>query len=274
MVAFPPCKINLGLSVLSKRADGYHNLETCFYPLPWHDVLEVIPAETFLFTSTGIVVEGKPEDNLCVRAYRLLKEECEIDTVNIHLHKIIPSGAGLGGGSSDAAYTLRLLNDIFSLNLDSKTLMEYAARLGSDCAFFIQDNPMLGTGRGEILKEIPLSLNDKFFVVVKPDIHVSTADAFANIKPKSSTPGISEIILNYPVTKWKELLKNDFEESVFKKYPAVKLIKEKLYSLDAVYATMSGSGSAVVGIFDHEVKLSDQFPGTTFWSGSHVGVKD
>src|SRR5688572_17709632 len=274
MVAFPPCKINLGLSVLSKRADGYHNLETCFYPLPWHDVLEVIPAETFLFTSTGNVVEGKPEDNLCVRAYGLLKEEFEIDPVNIHLHKIIPSGAGLGGGSSDAAYTLRLLNDIFSLNLDAKTLMEYAARLGSDCAFFIQDNPMLGTGRGEILKEIPLSLNDKFFVVVKPDIHVSTADAFANIKPNSSTPGISEIILNYPVTKWKELLKNDFEESVFKKYPAVKLIKEKLYSLGAVYATMSGSGSAVVGIFDHEVKLSDQFPGMTFWSGSPRGVKD
>ena len=188
MVSFPPCKINLGLSVLSKRADGYHNLETCFYPLPWHDVLEVIPAETFLFTSTGNVVEGKPEDNLCVRAYRLLKEEFELDPVNIHLHKIIPSGAGLGGGSSDAAYTLRLLNDIFSLNLDRKTLMEYAARLGSDCAFFIQDSPMLGYRRGEILKEIPLSLNDKFFVVVKPDIHVSTADAFANIIPKSSTP--------------------------------------------------------------------------------------
>jgi 4-diphosphocytidyl-2-C-methyl-D-erythritol kinase len=274
MVVFPPCKINLGLSVLSKRPDGYHNLETCFYPLPWYDVLEVIPAETFLFTLTGNVVAGKPEDNLCARAYRLLKEEFELDPVNIHLHKIIPSGAGLGGGSSDAAYTLRVLNDIFSLNLDGKTLMGYAARLGSDCAFFIQDNPMLGTGRGEILKEIPLSLNDKFFVVVKPDIHVSTADAFANIKPKSSTPAVAEIIQRYPVAKWKELLKNDFEESVFKKYPAIKLIKEKLYSLGAAYATMSGSGSAVVGIFDHEVKLSDQFPGTTFWSGSPGGVKD
>jgi 4-diphosphocytidyl-2-C-methyl-D-erythritol kinase len=161
------------------------------------------------------------------------------------LHKIIPSGAGLGGGSSDAAYTLRLLNDIFSLNLDGKTLMEYAARLGSDCAFFIQDNPMLGTGRGEILKDITLSLNDKFFVVVKPDVHVSTADAFANIKPKSSTPAIAEITLSYPVANWKELLKNDFEESVFRKHPSIKLIKEKLYSLGAAYATMSGSGSAV-----------------------------
>ena len=267
MVSFPPCKINLGLSVLSKRADGYHNLETCFYPLPWHDVLEVIPAATFLFTSTGNDIAGEQDDNLCVKAYRLLKEEFKLDPVNIHLHKIIPSGAGLGGGSSDAAYTLRLLNDIFSLNLNRYSLMEYAARLGSDCAFFIQDGPMFGTGRGEILKEIPLSLNDKFFVIVKPDIHVSTADAFANITPKAATPPIADVVLNYPITKWKELLKNDFEESVFKKYGDIKLIKEKLYSKGATYATMSGSGSAVVGIFEREVKISDQFPGATVWCG-------
>ena len=180
----------------------------------------------------------------------MLKEEFKLDPVKIHLHKIIPSGAGLGGGSSDAAHTLRLLNDIFSLNLDRHRLMDYAARLGSDCAFFIQDSPMLGTGRGEILQEIPLSLNDKFFVVVKPDIHVSTADAFANIVPNAATPAIAEVVLNYPITKWKEFLKNDFEESVFKKYGDIKLIKEKLYSQGATYATMSGSGSAVVGIFD------------------------
>jgi 4-diphosphocytidyl-2-C-methyl-D-erythritol kinase len=274
MVNFPPCKINLGLSVLSKRADGYHNLETCFYPLPWCDILEVIPAETFLFTSTGNDIPGEHDDNLCVRAYRLLKAEFKLDPVNIHLHKIIPSGAGLGGGSSDAAYTLRLLNDIFSLSLDRHSLMEYAARLGSDCAFFIQDSPMLGTGRGEILKEIPLSLNDKFFVVVNPDIHVSTADAFANIIPRAAAPPVAEVILNYPITKWKEFLKNDFEETVFKKYGDIKLIKEKLYAQGATYATMSGSGSAVVGIFDQEVKISDQFPGETVWSGFPGGVKD
>ena len=157
----------------------------------------------------------------------MLKEEFKLDPVKIHLHKIIPSGAGLGGGSSDAAYTLRLLNDIFSLNLDRHRLMDYAARLGSDCAFFIQDSPMLGTGRGEILQEIPLSLNDKFFVVVKPDIHVSTADAFANIVPSVATPAIAEVVLNYPISKWKEFLKNDFEESVFKKYRDIKLIKEQ-----------------------------------------------
>ena len=274
MVIFPPCKINLGLSVLSKRADGYHNLETCFYPLPWHDVLEVIPAEKFMFTSTGNDIAGEQDDNLCVRAYRLLKEECKLDPVNIHLHKIIPSGAGLGGGSSDAAHTLRLLNDSFSLKLDRQALMEYAARLGSDCAFFIQDGPMLGTGRGEILKEIPLSLNDKFFVVVKPDVHVSTADAFTNIVPKTATPPIAEVVLNYPITKWKEFLKNDFEESVFKKYGDIKLIKEKLYSQGATYATMSGSGSAVFAIFDGEVKISHLFPGATVWSGFPGRVKD
>jgi 4-diphosphocytidyl-2-C-methyl-D-erythritol kinase len=267
MVSFPPCKINLGLSVLSKRADGFHNLETCFYPLPWHDILEVIPAETFSFNSTGNNIAGETNDNLCVKAYRLLKKEFGLDPVNIHLHKIIPSGAGLGGGSSDAAYTLRLLNEIFSLNLDRNTLMDYAAQLGSDCAFFIQDNPMLGTGRGEILKVIPLSLNDKFFVVVKPDIHVSTADAFAHIVPRIATPAISDVVLNYPITKWRELLKNDFEESVFKKYGDIKLIKEKLYSQGATYVTMSGSGSAVVGIFDQEVKISNQFPGATIWCG-------
>src|SRR5688572_32937619 len=165
MVAFPPCKINLGLSVLSKRADGYHNLETCFYPLPWHDVLEVIPAETFLFTSTGNVVEGKPEDNLCVRAYRLLKEEFDIAPVKIHLHKIIPSGAGLGGGSSDAAYTLRMLNEKFSLDISQQKLMDYAAQLGSDCAFFIQYQAMIGTGRGEVLTPIAISLKGKYLVI-------------------------------------------------------------------------------------------------------------
>src|SRR5688572_32221154 len=133
MVIFPPCKINLGLTVLSKRADGYHNLETCFYPVPWLDVLEVIPAEMFLFTATGIMIPGEPEENLCVKAYKLLKEHFNLGPVNIHLHKIIPSGAGLGGGSSDAAYTLRVLNDIFELKLSPQKLMEYAARLGSDC---------------------------------------------------------------------------------------------------------------------------------------------
>jgi len=267
MVSFPPCKINLGLSVLSKRADGYHNLQTCFFPIPWHDVLEIIRAETFHFTSTGNTIAGNPDENLCVKAYRLLKNELDLDPVQIHLHKIIPSGAGLGGGSSDAAYTLRLLNDIFSLNLNGQVLMDYAARLGSDCAFFVQDKPMVGSGRGEILKEISLSLNDKFLVVVKPNIHVSTADAFATIQPALTAQSIEEIVLTYPISKWRKFLKNDFEETVFKKHPAIQLLKEKLYSLGASYAAMSGTGSAVYGIFDGEVNVSHQFPGATTWAG-------
>jgi 4-diphosphocytidyl-2-C-methyl-D-erythritol kinase len=274
MVSFPPCKINLGLSVLSKRADGYHNLETCFFPIPWHDVLEAIPADTFMFTSSGNTIAGNPDENLCVKAYRLLKNEFDLDPVHIHLHKIIPSGAGLGGGSSDAAYTLRLLNDIFSLNLSHQVLMDYAARLGSDCAFFVQDKPMVGTGRGEKLKEISLSLNDKFFVVVKPNIHVSTADAFANIQPALTARSIEEIVLTYPISKWSEFLKNDFEETVFKKHPAIRLLKEELYSLGAAYAAMSGTGSAVYGIFDREVNVSHHFPAATIWTGFPGVVKD
>ena len=254
--------------------DGYHNLETCFYPLPWLDVLEIITAQTFQFTSSGNEIAGHPDDNLCVKAYRLLRDDFDLDPVNIHLHKIIPSGAGLGGGSSDAAYTLRLLNEIFQLNLGHEKLMDYAARLGSDCAFFIKDHAMLGTGRGEILQEIPLSLDDKFFVVVKPAVHVSTADAFANIVPKTSGLSIAEVVLHYPISTWKEFLKNDFEESVFKKYPAIKSLKEKLYSLGATYATMSGSGSAVVGIFATEINISNQFSGMTVWSGFPRWVRD
>jgi 4-diphosphocytidyl-2-C-methyl-D-erythritol kinase len=267
LIIFPPCKINLGLSILSKRSDGYHNLETCFYPVPWLDVLEIIPADGFKFTTTGNVIEGEPEENLCVKAYQLMKKEFDLPSVKIHLHKIIPSGAGLGGGSSDAAYTLRLLNEIFSLKLSQFTLLEFATRLGSDCGFFTQDNPSMGTGRGEILNDVSFSLKGKFLIIVKPDVHVSTADAFAGITLRKPRYSISEILIKYPYTEWKSLLKNDFEESVFLKYPILKLLKEKLYSLGAGYASMSGSGSAVFGIFDSEIALVHEFPNCTYWSG-------
>jgi len=267
VVVFPPCKINLGLSVLSKRPDGYHNLETCFYPVPWTDVLEIIPADSFEFSSTGNVIPGTPEENLCVKAYQVLKKDFELEPVKIHLHKIIPSGAGLGGGSSDAAHTLRLLNEKFAIGLSQQKLMEYAAQLGSDCAYFIQDKAMLGTGRGEILSETSLSLKGKFLVLVKPDIHVSTADAFSGIRPATPHRAISEII-QYPRQQWKGVLKNDFEDTVFNKHPAIKRIKEKLYELGAVYAAMSGTGSAVAGIFDGEIDVSRHFLDATTWSGS------
>lgn len=231
------------------------------------DVLEIIPAETFEFTTTGNVIPGMPAENLCVKAYRMLEQDFDLDPVKIHLHKIIPSGAGLGGGSSDASYTLRLLNEKFSMGLSQQVLMDYAARLGSDCAFFIQDHAIVGTGRGEILKEISFSLKDKFLVVVVPALHVSTGDAFSGILPQPSSYSIEDVVLKHPIQHWKNFLKNDFEDTVFKKHPSIKLLKEKLYSLGAVFASMSGTGSAVVGIFDAEIDVSDQFPDTTIWSG-------
>ena len=202
-----------------------------------------------------------------MKAYALLKKDFDIRPVKIHLHKIIPSGAGLGGGSSDAAYTLRLLNELFVLKLSPSVLMEYAARLGSDCAFFVQDYAMLGTGRGEMLKEISLSLKGKYLIVVKPDIHVSTADAFAGITPRERQDSIEYIVTQQPPGHWKSFLKNDFEDSVFLKYPAIKSLKEKLYSLGASYASMTGSGSAVYGIFEAALDVHSEFEKNRYWSG-------
>jgi len=266
MVSFPPCKINLGLAVLNKRADGYHNLETCFYPVPWNDILEIIKADTFQFTSSGILIPGSSNDNLCVKAYQLLKKDFNLGPVKIHLHKIIPMGAGLGGGSSDAAHTVLLLNKVFELNLTQKELLSYASQIGSDCAFFIQDKPMIGSGRGEILNPTELQLKNKFLVIIKPDVHISTAEAYAGVKP--ARPEISlEDIIKLPVQEWKGKLVNDFEKSIFKNHPEVKKAKEKLYHAGALYASMSGSGSSVFGIFDKPVSLQKEFDSLTYWSG-------
>jgi 4-diphosphocytidyl-2-C-methyl-D-erythritol kinase len=267
MVYFPHCKINLGLHVIEKRNDGYHNIETCFYPVPWTDILEVIPATEFSFTSSGDLIPGDLTDNLCVRAYELLQERHEIKPVNIHLHKAIPTGAGLGGGSSDAAFTLRLINDVFQLKLSDEKLKSYAMKLGSDCAFFIQDKPKLGMGRGEMLRDIAVSLKGKYLVLVKPDIHVSTAEAYAGVVTHTPVISITDVIEKHPLHEWKNLLINDFERSVFNNFPAIKTIKEKLYAAGAVYASMSGSGSSVYGIFDFQPSVFHQFPEMICWSG-------
>jgi 4-diphosphocytidyl-2-C-methyl-D-erythritol kinase len=267
MVAFPPCKINLGLNVISKREDGFHDLETCFYPVPWTDILEIIPSDKLAFTSSGNAIPGTEEDNLCLKAYHLLKADFNIAPVKIHLHKIIPIGAGLGGGSSNAAYTLRLLNEIFNLSLSIDQLKSYASKLGSDCSFFIEDKPMLGSGKGEILNEIDLSLNCFYLVIVKPAIHVSTQEAYSGISPKQPTVTMREI-LKRPVADWKEVLKNDLEESIFKKYPAIAEIKTKLYSSGAIYASMSGSGSSVFAIFEKSVQLRNEFVGMEYWGSA------
>ncbi len=266
MVSFPPCKINLGLSILSRRADGFHDLETVFYPIPWTDVLEIIPSSKLSFQSSGNVIPGREEDNLCLRAYQLLKDEFDIGPVQIHLHKIIPTGAGLGGGSADAAYTLRILNEIFTLKLSVKQLSRYASQLGSDCAFFIHDEPMHGSGRGELLEKIEVNLRGKFLVVVNPGIHVATQQAFAGVTPGIPIHRLREIIQG-PVEKWRQAVENDFENSVFKIHPTIANLKQEMYSLGAVYASMSGSGSSVFGIFESEVKLPASFKTMNQWSG-------
>jgi 4-diphosphocytidyl-2-C-methyl-D-erythritol kinase len=267
MVSFPPCKINLGLNILSKRPDGYHNLETCFYPIPWTDILEVIPADRFAFTQTGHPVPGKEADNLCIKAYELLRDKHHLPPAKIHLHKILPMGAGLGGGSSDAAHTLRLLNTVFHLQLSPAQLAGYAAQLGSDCAFFTQDQPMLGEGRGEVLSPTSVTLQKKFVVLVKPDIHVSTAEAYAGITPRQPEQSLGTLLNRYPLEAWRERIKNDFEETVFKKHPTLQSVKEKLYASGALYASMSGSGATLFGIFDKPINIQTSFPDMTVWSG-------
>lgn len=266
MVSFPPCKINLGLNVVSKRSDGYHDIETCFYPIPWTDALEIIPAKETTFTISGNVIPGNTNDNLCLKAYKLLQQHFDLQPVHIHLHKVIPTGAGLGGGSSDAAYVLRMLNTMFNLNIGIEKLKHYALQLGSDCPFFITDNPMLGSGRGEVLESVAVNLTGKFIVIVKPDIHVSTAEAYAGVVPSHNSGSVKNILKHTYIDQWKEKLSNDFEASVFKKYPRINELKEKLYKHNALYTSMSGSGSAVFGIFEKPVDLQQHFSSVTYWS--------
>ena len=261
MITYPNAKINLGLNIVEKRPDGYHNLETVFYPINLQDALEVNLREgedEFSLKVSGVSIEGKPEDNLVVKAYRLLKKDYpHIPAIDIHMYKHIPTGAGLGGGSADAAFMIKLLNEKFKLNLSIEKMEEYAAILGADCAFFIQNKPVFATGIGNIFEPIQLSLKGYYLVLVKPDIFVSTKDAFAHITPKKPTQSLKEII-RMPVETWRATMKNDFEESVFQKFPEIAAIKDKLYDLGAIYASMSGSGSSVFGIFREQVEFVDE----------------
>jgi 4-diphosphocytidyl-2-C-methyl-D-erythritol kinase len=249
---------------VSKRPDGYHDLETCFYSVPWRDVLEILPAAKITFTSSGTPIPGSQDDNLCLKAYHLLAADYKIPPVSIHLHKVIPTGAGLGGGSSDGAHTLRLLNTIFELNISQQALMRVAAKLGSDCAFFIQDEPMIGRGRGEELSPVTIGLKGKFLMLVKPDIHVSTASAYAHVVPTKPKNPLADI-LRRPASHWKDLLINDFESSVFHRHPGIESIKQELYTMGATYASMSGSGASVFGIFEKPVATSTFEKHTVWW---------
>lgn len=255
MISFPNAKINLGLNIVSKRPDGYHNIESCFYPVPLKDALEIIESDQFQFTTSGLEIPGSSDHNLCTKAYQLLKERFNIPPVHIHLHKVIPMGAGLGGGSADGAFTLKMLNEKFDLKLSTCELQDLAGKLGSDCPFFIENKPVYVTDTGTTFSPVVLSLAGKFIAIKHPGIHVGTKEAYAGVTPKSSQISIPELI-SRPITEWKEVLKNDFEDSIFTSYPAIKEIKDLLYHLGAVYASMSGSGSAVFGIFeDYPVDL-------------------
>lgn len=268
MLTFPNAKINLGLNITEKRPDGYHNLETVFYPIPLEDALEITelqgaPGEKFRLHQAGLEIAGEADNNLVVRAYKLLDEQFHLPPTDIHLFKHIPSGAGLGGGSADAAFMLKLLNEQFGLALTDDALEEYAARLGADCAFFIKNRPVYAEGIGNLFSPITLSLKGYRLWLVKPDIFVSTRDAFARIKPRRPQASLREII-KLPVEEWKACMVNDFEESVFPQFPAIGEIKEEMYRQGAVYASMSGSGSSVYGLFkaDAEVPEVDFGEGT------------
>ena len=266
MVVFPNAKINLGLRITSKRPDGYHNLDTVFYPIELRDVLEIIKAPNNNDASiviTGKEIQGSTEKNLCLKAYQLIKEDHpEITGIQIHLHKSIPMGAGMGGGSADGAFMLSLLHSLFKLGLSEEKMSKYALKLGSDCPIFIKNKPCYATGRGELLEEIDIDLSGYYLLIVSPGIHISTADAFGQIKPNSSIKNCKEIV-QLPIEKWKDLLINDFEKTVFEIHPVLKTIKEKLYSMGAIYASMTGTGSTLYGIFKekptHENVFEEKF---------------
>jgi 4-diphosphocytidyl-2-C-methyl-D-erythritol kinase len=259
MVVFPNCKINLGLHILTKREDGFHNLETVFYPVGAKDALEIISASNAAtgieFTSSGLTVDGNTNDNICIKAYHLLKKDfTQLPDIKIHLHKAIPMGAGLGGGSADGAFALQLLNKKFNLNISTPALINYAAQLGSDCPFFIINKPCHAKGRGEILEEVSINLSKYKIVLINPGIHVNTGWAFSQLTPALPQKPIQRII-QQPITTWQAELKNDFEKPVFEKHPEIKNIKEVLYSQGALYASISGSGSTVFGIFENNISL-------------------
>jgi 4-diphosphocytidyl-2-C-methyl-D-erythritol kinase len=256
MITFPFAKINLGLNIVSKRDDGYHNIETVFFPVHGlTDILEIVESDRFSFTQTGLHIDSATEDNLCVKAYHILKKDFKLPPVSICLHKIIPAGAGLGGGSSDASSTLLVLNRIFGLDVPRQRLMSYAAMLGSDCAFFIDGIPSFASGRGEQLEHSDANIYGMYILLVKPDVHVSTARAYSGVVPKKPLLSLRETVTR-PLQEWKEILTNDFEKNIFWQYPAIAAIKEKMYRQGALYASMSGSGATVFGLFRDEPDCS------------------
>ncbi|MEA4936238.1 MAG: 4-(cytidine 5'-diphospho)-2-C-methyl-D-erythritol kinase [Paludibacter sp.] len=256
---YPNAKINIGLNITEKRSDGYHNIQTVFYPIPLSDELDVNILDVssnadlqsdYKFQISGININTDPEKNLIIRAYRLLQQNYHLQPVDIHLKKLIPFGAGLGGGSSDAAYMLKALNQLFELNLSGAELERFAVKLGADCPVFINNQAVFAEGIGNVFQPVDFSLEGYYILLIKPDVFVSTPDAYASVIPAKPKYSLLESIKK-PVADWKDCIINDFENSVFRKYPIVGEIKRQLYEKGALFALMSGSGSSVYGIFDH-----------------------
>ena len=246
MIVYPNAKINLGLNVLKKRADGYHEISSVFYPVKeLVDILEIIPDEDFYFSSSGIVIPGN--SNICAKAFDLLKADFGIGNVKIHLHKKIPIGAGLGGGSADGAFTLIALNELFELKLSNIELEKYALQLGADCPFFIENTSKYVAGIGEKMFAIDLDLSEFELKFIFPDLHISTAEAYGGVTPDIPEHNLLDAI-KHPIYNWKEEVRNDFEVSAFAKYPQLAKMKAKLYADGAIYASMTGSGSVIYGV--------------------------
>jgi 4-diphosphocytidyl-2-C-methyl-D-erythritol kinase len=271
MIFYPNCKINIGLRVLSKRADGFHDIESIFYPVKWCDILEVMPLTSapdgqINFETSGIQIPGHAVDNLCVKAYELIKHDYLLPALSVHLHKIIPLGAGLGGGSADAAFFIKAINDITEINLSFGEMHHYAKILGSDCSFFINSKPALALQKGDDLEPVAIDLTAYYICIVYPAINMNTKEAYARIKPSNDGPSLEELILE-PMATWKNTIKNDFETALGDNASLINEIKNKLYTNGAIYASMTGSGSAVYGIFAAQTNLKNEFDGLLIFEG-------
>ena len=274
MLTYPNCKINIGLRVMDKRKDGYHNLESVMVPVPLYDALEIIENKNTTrtkvsFGSSGLDIPGELNNNLCFKAYTILDKVLDIPPIKMQLHKVIPMGAGLGGGSSDGAFALTLLNELFSLKLNNTQLKKYALQLGSDCPFFMNNTPAFVSGRGEKMKKINLDLNGLHLIIIYPGIHISTAEAFKSILPNSNDYPLVELP-NLKMNSWKKKIENDFEAYAFAKYPLLEKIKEDLYKKGALYASMSGSGSALFGLFEEKIRIPKGWEKFFVFQGSGV----
>lgn len=271
MICFPNAKINLGLTITEKRTDGFHNIESIFYPVGWNDALEVLSVdpstplrvtkEDFNLHLSGLPISGNTEDNLLYKAYQIIRQTKTLPSIDVYLHKTLPMGAGLGGGSADAAFFINLLNEQFSLNFSESERLDIARQLGSDCAFFIKNKPIFASQKGDVFTDIELDLSHLYIAIIYPNVHSNTKEAYSLVKPHQPNRSLLDII-KQPISTWKTDLVNDFEKSIFSLYPIVEKTKHDLYELGAVYACMSGSGSAVFGLFETEpnIKHLSQFP--------------